>query len=621
MCGIAGTIDLVRTGDEQRRRCITDMTREMLCRGRDEQDIWVGERVTLGHTRTSVIDPHGGQQPMTVEENGRPLATICYNGEVYNFRQLRAELQSRGHRFRTDSDTEVLLHSYLEWGAECVHRLHGIFAFAVWDERTRELLLVRDHMGVKPLFYARTSTGLVFGSEPKVLFQHPELDAVVSADGMRELLSQAKTPGTSVFRALAEIRPGHLVRISGDRVTETCYWRLTARPHAEDLDATIATVRRTVSDTIVEQLVADLPRGLLTSGGLDSSTIAALAAPRLREEGEPPRAFGLTFQGYEEDFHADEVRATPDIEFARLLAQRLDLDLTEIVLTADDLADPVLRAALVTRQDQPTPLGDMDASMYLFFERVKKEVGVAMSGDAADEVFAGFIWSHNPALMQAPTFPWVAVGQLHGRTGNGLGCGLLDGALLQDLDLSGFIADQYRDALADTPHLDGESVQQRRIREIDHMHMTRWLPGLLDRGDRISMTFGLEVRVPYCDPALVEYAYNIPWAIKSFDGREKSLLRAAFADVVPAEILERRKSPFPVTQDRRYVELLCAQLVDVLKDPASPVSDLVDVAAALDVAAAPGRLAHGPGAWAERTDVEMVLNLDAWLRSGVHITA
>ncbi|WP_017596467.1 asparagine synthase (glutamine-hydrolyzing) [Nocardiopsis potens] len=617
MCGIAGLI--VWQGGAPNRHVIHRMTEVMLCRGLDEQDVWTGERAAFGHTRTSVIAPESGQQPMTVESDGRPLATICYNGEIYNYRELRRELSALGHRFRTDSDTEVLLRSYLEWGTECVHRLHGIFAFAVWDERTQELLLIRDHMGVKPLFYAQTSSGLLFGSEPKVMFCHPELEPTVDADGLREMFSQAKTPGSAIYRGIDEVRPGHLLRIRDGRVTEEHYWSLTAREHPHDLEETVSAVRSMVGGTIIEQLVADIPRGLLVSGGIDSSTIAALAAPRLREEGEPARGFAMTFTGYEENFRPDEVRATPDIEYARLLGERLNLDMTRIELTPEELADPEVRAAVVERQDQPTALGDMDASLYLLFNRVKQHVGVAMSGDTADEVFAGFLWSHNPELMNAPTFPWVAVGQLHGRASRGLGCGLLDGSLMEALDLPGYIQAQYEEAIAQTPHLPGESALQRRIREIDFMHMTRWLPSLLDRGDRFSMSCGLEVRVPYCDPALVEYSYNIPWSIKSFDGREKSLLRAAFRGVVPDEILDRRKSPYPVTQDGRYAELLCKQLLSTLDDPTSPLSDFVDASAARETATAPQRLASGPGAWAARSDVEMLLNLDLWLRSGVRI--
>lgn len=618
MCGIAGLIDW-REGAADQRGTIERMTRVMLCRGQDEQDVWFGETVAFGHTRTSVIDPDGGQQPMTAEEDGRRLASICYNGEIYNYRQLRTELSRLGHSFRTDSDTEVLLRSYIEWGVECVHRLHGIFAFAVWDERTRELVLVRDHMGVKPLFYAPTSTGLLFASEPKVLFCHPEVDPVVDADGLREMLSQAKTPGTSIYRGVGEVLPGHVLRVRNGRVSDERYWSLTAREHPHDLDETIAAVREMVSDTIVEQLVADIPRGVLVSGGIDSGTIAALAAPRLRQEGEEPRGFAMTFTGYEENFQADEVRATPDIEYARLLSERLGLDLTRIELTPEELADPQVRAAVVERQDQPTALGDMDVSLYLLFHRVKEHIGVAMSGDTADEVFAGFMWSHDPELMKAPTFPWIAVGQLHGRADRGLGCGLLDGGLMERLDLPGYIDGQYTEALAETSHLPGEDSLQRRIREIDFMHMTRWLPSLLDRGDRLAMSCGLEVRVPFCDPALVEYAYNIPWGYKSFDGREKSLLRAAFRGIVPEEVLQRRKSPYPVTQDGRYAELLCKQLLSTLEDASSPLADFVDTAAAREVAASPQRLANGRGAWAARADVEMLLNMDVWLRSGVRI--
>jgi asparagine synthase (glutamine-hydrolysing) len=619
MCGITGWIDFTHDA-HQRRDSIQRMTDTMLCRGPDAQGIWLTDRVAFGHTRTAVIDPGNGRQPMTVSDDGRELGTITFNGEVYNYGELRSELRSRGHRFRTASDTEVLLRAYLEWGVDCVHRLHGIFAFAIWDARTAELLLFRDHMGVKPLFYARTDTGVLFGSEPKAILSHPDVEAVVDADGLRELFSQAKTPGASIYGGLSEVRPGHVVRVRDGRVTETRYWRLEAQRHPDDLDGTIDTVRRTLESTVAEQLVSDVPVGILASGGIDSSAIAALSGEVLRERGEPLRLYSVNFEGFEEGFRPDEVRSSPDITYAHMLARHLGVELREVQLSAGELASPEVRAAIVRAQDQPTALGDMDLSVYLLCARVREEIVVGLTGECADEMFSGYNWTHIPELVHADTFPWVAVGCLHGRARYGLGCGLLDRSLMDKLDVDAYTADQYSDTLAETPVLPGEAGMERRMREINHMHLTRWLPTLLDRVDRISMARGLELRVPFCDPGLAQYLFNVPWAMKRHDGREKSLLRSAVRGLVPDEILERRKSPYPVTQDSRYARLLCGRLQRVLNDSSSPVAALVDKEATRTILDRPQELASSPGSWAARADIEMVLNLDVWLRGGVRVT-
>ncbi|MET9796598.1 asparagine synthase (glutamine-hydrolyzing) [Nocardiopsis alba] len=619
MCGITGWIDFTHDA-HQSRDSIERMTDSMLCRGPDAQGVWLTDRVAFGHTRTAVIDPGNGRQPMSVDEDGRELGVITFNGEVYNYEEIRTELRGRGHRFRTGSDTEVLLRAYLEWGVDCVHWLHGIFAFAIWDARTAELLLFRDHLGVKPLFYARTDTGVLFGSEPKAILAHPDVESVVDADGLRELLSQAKTPGASIYAGIREVRPGHVLRVRDGRVTETRYWRLEADEHPDDLETTIDTVRRTLSATVAEQLVSDVPVGILASGGLDSSAIAALSREVLRERGEPLRLYSVNFEGFEEGFRPDEVRATPDITYAHLLARHMGVELREVEFGADRLASPEVREAIVRAQDRPTALGDMDLSVHLLCAEVRKEIVVGLTGECADEVFSGYNWTHIPELVYADTFPWVAVGRLHGRARYGLGCGLLDRSLMDKLDVDGYTADQYGDTLAEAPALSGEAGLERRMRQINHMHLTRWLPTLLDRVDRISMAHGLELRVPFCDPGLVQYLFNVPWEMKSHDGREKSLLRSAMRGLVPDEILDRRKSPYPVTQDARYARLLCGRLQRVLNDPSSPVVPLVDAEAARAALERPEDLASGPGSWAGRADIEMILNMDVWLRGGVRVT-
>ncbi|WP_437302624.1 asparagine synthase (glutamine-hydrolyzing) [Sorangium sp. So ce388] len=607
MCGIAGWVDYARDLTRE-RDVLQKMTSTMKNRGPDDEGTWLAPRAALGHRRLSIIDLEGGRQPMIAEEDGAPVAVLIYTGEVYNFRELRRELRARGHQFRTQSDTEVVLRAYLEWGAGFPRRLNGMYAFALWDVRREELLLVRDRMGIKPLFYQPTGTGVLFGSEPKAILANPLAPPEVDASGLRELLAFTRTPGNAVFRGMREVRPGHVVHVRREGVAERRYWALESRPHTDDLPTTIRTVRELLEDIVARQLISDVPLCTLLSGGLDSSAVTALAQRALRAEGAGPvRSFSVDFTGQAENFKADELRSTPDAPYVAEVQRHVGSDHSDIVLSAAQLADPAVRAAVLRARDLPLSFGDMDASLYLLFRAIRERSTVALSGESADEIFGGYLWFHDPEAVAAETFPWSAM-----RTrlrGPSAASTLLAPALLGQLDLQAYIDGRYRDALAEVPRLPGEAGKERRMREISYLHLTRFLQLLLDRKDRMSMATGLEVRVPFCDHRLVEYVFNVPWAMKTFDGREKSLLRAAADDLLPRSVLERRKSPYPATQDPAYAQALRGQLARLLAQRDAPVLPLLDVARARAVAADP----DGPADEVSRSSIEQALLLNDWL--------
>jgi asparagine synthase (glutamine-hydrolysing)/amidotransferase len=604
VCGITGWVDFERDLSTE-LPTIDLMTESMACRGPDDAGRWVDGVVALGHRRLAVIDPVGGRQPMVAEEDGNVLAAITFCGEVYNFRELRAELESRGHSFRTNSDTEVVLRAYVEWRDQFAGRLTGMFAVGIWDPRRDELLLVRDRLGVKPLYYFPTPHGVLFGSEPKAVLAHPKVPRRVDADGLREILDMVKTPGCAVYAGMAEVRPGELVRVDRSGLRRQRYWALESREHTDDLDATVETVRGLLTEIVAGQLVADVPLCTLLSGGMDSSAVTALAAAATTDG--PVRSFSVDF-GSADRFEPDSVRATADAPFARELARHVGADHAEIVLDAGDLLDPAVRASVLRAVDLPPSYwGDMWPSLYLLFREVRQRSTVALSGEAADEVFGGYRWFHSPAAVHADTFPWLTSGSA--RYFGGLR--LLDAGLLADLDLAGYRRERYREALAEVPELPGEPRPERRMREVTYLALTRFVQTLLDRKDRMSMAVGLEVRVPFCDHRLVEYTFNVPWRMKSFDGREKSLLRAAMADVLPRSILDRRKTPYPATQDPRYEQGLRDELGRVLADPNAPVRALLDPAKAAAAATRePGTVSYPY----DRGSLELTLWLDRWLR-------
>jgi asparagine synthase (glutamine-hydrolysing) len=402
-----------------------------------------------------------------------------------------------------------------------------------------------------------------------------------------------------------EVRPGQVVTVSRAGIAKRRYWQLEAIPHTDDLDTTVATVRELLLDIVDRQLISDVPLCTLLSGGLDSSAVTALAAAAQARDGKGPvRSFSVDFVGYEDHFVPDVIRPTPDTPFAHDLARHVGADHRDIILSTADLMATDIHRDVVTAFDQPTNWGDGFSSLLLLFKAIRAESTVALSGESADEVFGGYAWFHDPASVNADVFPWLAGTKMRMAEAT-----LLDPGLRQRLDVAEYQRASFRDALAEVPHLDEGSVDplERRMRAISYVHLTRFVCWLLDRKDRTSMATGLEVRVPFCDHRLVQYVFNTPWSMKTFDGREKSLLRAAAREFLPESVAERKKVPYPATTDPTYDAAVREQLGKLLAED-SPALPLVDRTRA--EAAASGQ----PDDEVHRTDMEFVIHLDAWLR-------
>lgn len=490
----------------------------------------------------------------------------------------------------------------------CVDQLNGIYAFAIWNIRTRQLLLVRDRAGVKPLFYYQTRDGVIFGSEPKALLANPLVPRRVKADGLREILEMVKTPGHAIFEGMREVLPGEWVRVTQNGLTSQRYWQLQAREHEHSLSETISHTRDLLEDIVGRQVVADVPLCSLLSGGLDSSIITALASKKLLQSGKGNiRSYSLEFRDHGQDFVANNFNLTPDAPFVRALIEQIHSTHEEVILDSALMADPQLHAKVVRALDLPPAFwGDMWPSLYRLFEEVRKHSTVALSGEAADELFGGYRWFHDPQAIAENTFGWMT-----SATGKYFdGKALLDPGLVKQLDIPTFLKDSYAQAVNEVPVLAGESAVNRRMRQETYVHLTRCMQIMLDRKDRMSMAVGLEVRVPFCDHRLVDYAFNIPWEMKAFDGREKSILRAAVKDLLPASILDRVKNPYPATQDPAYERQLRASMSQIANDPNAPAKPLLDskrIQQVLntDIGASSARQ--------NRIGMEMVIGLNTWL--------
>lgn len=604
MCGITGWIDWQVDLSDQ-GALLDKMVGCLQPRGPDEQGCWLSPRAALAHRRLIVIDPQGGKQPMLYQVGNNTYA-ITYNGEIYNFREIRAELEQHGHTFHTHSDTEVLLHAYTEWGEDCVYHLNGIFAFGLWDEAKQQLLLARDHLGVKPLFYAQRGSAILFASELKSLLAHPLVKAEVTAEGLAEIFTFGRTtPGFAVFRDVHEMRPGHMIAFTRERARTTRYWSLRSAPHTDDLETTVERIRALLEDTVRRQLIADRPVVAMLSGGLDSSGLTALAGREFQREGKTLHTYSIDFVDSAQHFQNSAIRPNLDAPWVQRVSEHVGTTHHTIMIDTPELVENMLVSLYA--HDIPG-MGQMEASIYLLFKAMKQDATVAISGESADEVFGGYPWFYSEDALNASTFPWMAL--MGGRSQDAW----LSPEAREQLRLSEYIERRYREALAEVPRLAGEDARAARMREMLYLNQTRFLSMLLNRKDRMSMAVGFEVRVPFCDYRLVEYVWNIPWEMKTVDNIEKGILRRALAGVLPDDARMRRKSAYPASQNPTYLQAIRDWTLQMINDPQAPIRPLVNIPAIQ--AMATGNI---PGMEGQPSDfavmlLERIIHINTWLK-------
>ncbi|WP_366922659.1 asparagine synthase (glutamine-hydrolyzing) [Metallumcola ferriviriculae] len=607
MCGIAGWVDWQKNLLRE-KNVLQKMGDTLNLRGPDDAGVWLSLHCGLVHRRLVVIDPEGGKQPMT-RYLGPRAYTLVYNGELYNTEDLRRQLLQRGYRFSGHSDTEVLLLSFLEWGPECVEHFNGIFAFALWDDTEESLFLARDRLGVKPLFFKTHNGGLLFGSELKSILAHPEVKPQVDSDGLAEViaLGPARTPGHGVFKGIDELKPGTWLFFSRQGIKQQQYWQLQSKEHHDSLPQTIETVRHLLTDAVERQLVSDVPVCTLLSGGLDSSGLSAIAAKYYQKHNRKTlNTYSVDYVNNDKHFHANEFQPNSDSPWIPLVANYLGTKHHDIQLDTPELASS-LSDALMAR-DLPG-MTDIDSSLYLFCKEIKQDATVALSGECADEIFGGYPWFYRQEALNAETFPWMRM--QHRRLS------FFSPSLIKKIKASDYLYQRYQAALQETPTRAEETLHETKMRQMLYLTLTRWMPTLLDRKDRMSMAVGLEVRVPYCDHRLVEYAWNIPWEMKNHGGHEKGILRSALEGLLPLDVIYRKKSPYPKTYNPSYLKAVSLKVDNILQDPSSPILPLINekaVRSLIDEDARQinlpwfGQLMSGPQMLA------FLIQLDLWLR-------
>lgn len=607
MCGIAGWIDWEKDLTKQ-HPILSVMTETLSPRGPDAEGFWLSAHAALGHRRLAVVDLEGGGQPM-IRKAGNNTYVIVYNGELYNTPEIRSELESRGHRFQGHSDTEVLLAAYIEWGPACLDRLNGIFAFGVWNDAEQTLFIARDRMGVKPLFFAHRNNSLLFASELKALLANPAVSPEIDNTGLAEILvlAPSRTPGHGVFRNVEELKPGHCLLFSHDGLKVKRYWQLDSHQHTDDIDVTLEKVRNLVQDAIERQLVSDVPVCCFLSGGLDSSIITSVAAQTYKKEGKGTlHTYSVDYKDNDKYFKSSLFQPNSDSDWIDKVSQFLGTFHHQVVIDTPMLAK-ALHDAVIAR-DLPG-MADVDSSLYLFCREIKKNATVALSGECADEIFGGYPWYHNEESLTTNTFPWSRKIDIKME--------VFSPELVDLVKPHQYMAKRYAETLEEVPRLPGEDPLEARRREIFYLNFNWFMQTLLDRKDRMSMASGLEVRVPFCDHRIVEYVWNVPWAMKTRGGMEKGLLREAMKGTLPEDVLHRRKSPYPKTHNPNYLTAVKEMMQEIINDPSSPLIPLLNKKIIEDMMVAEGDTFDRPWYGQLMTGPQLfafLIQVDTWLR-------
>ncbi len=543
MCGIAGIVNYKKNIVEE-RSVIEEMRATMLHRGPDAQGCFIDMHVSLMHARLSIMDPEKGKQPMYYQNY-----VLSYNGELYGFQSLKDELISLGYTFETSCDSEVLLKGYVQFKEKILDKINGIFAFAVWNTKDNTLFIARDRLGVKPLFYSKVKDYFLFASEIKTLLAHPSVEPVMDMEGLKQLLliGPAREQGDCAIRDIYEIKPGEYAIINDKGMDIQTYWCLKATKHPDNLQQTTKKVHDLIVECTNDQLESDVGICSFLSGGLDSSILSKIAADKYKNL----ETFSVEYEGNEDYFTKSVFQPNRDNDFIEMMSEAIHSKHTQFVVSQAEIVDELYNATIA--KDLPG-MAEVDSSLLWFAKQVKQYKSVALSGEGADEIFGGYPWYYNDNVLYRDTFPWTSDINIR------LSC-VKDGLLSMPQN---YIDQKYYTCIKDVPFLDTDSAKDRRMREMFYLNMRYFMQTLLERKDRMTMHHALEVRVPFLDYRLVEYAFNMPWRYKSLNGREKGILREAFKDELPEEIAKRKKSPYPKSHHPEYTNKVVNKLREIL---------------------------------------------------------
>ena len=478
-------------------------------------------------------------------------------------------------------DTEVILKAFVHYGTKIFKEFNGIFSFAIWNDSKKELVLCRDQFGIKPLYYSFLDDTLIFSSEIKAILKYPGFETKIDKQGISELfgIGPAHTPGTCIFKYIYELKPAHYTIFNTSCFKTFRYWKMETQKHTDDFNTTCNKVHYLLDDAIKRQLVSDVPLCAMLSGGLDSSIIVAYASNYFKKINLPPLdTFSIDYVDNDKNFVKSDFQPNSDNYYIDIMKKEFHTNHHSIVIDTPELAK-YLEDAMIAR-DFPG-MADVDSSMLLFCKNIKNYASVALSGECSDELFAGYPWFFRDDALNSGTFPWsIAINERQN---------LLNENISKEIDLKNYIDFRYNESISEVEFAKNDSEETKQKRVISYLTINWFMQTLIDRADRMSMHSGLELRVPFCDYRLAGYMWNVPWEMKAYKGREKGLLRHVVKDLLPKEIVERKKSPYPKTHNPSYLKAVKEMLTEIMKDTNAPINNLLNRSYILDILQTDGK--------------------------------
>lgn len=527
MCGICGIYNFNKdmlVSEE----ILTDMVQTLIHRGPDDKGLYIDKFIGLGHRRLSIIDIKNGKQPMSNEDK---TIWVTYNGEIYNFQNLKSDLTKKGHSFKTNCDTEVIVHSFEEYGTDCVLRFNGIFSFAVWDQKNEILFLARDRLGVKPLYYSISGGNFIFASEIKALLKHPSLKAEVEINSIPQyLFCTALLNGNTMFKNIYSVPAGHNVIFRNKKKQVKEYWDIKLENIQEEISSFKHCKEQTfrfLEDSVRIRLMSDVPFGSLLSGGLDSSLVSALATRHVIHK---LKTFSMEYSK-----NKDLNIPNSDTQYTSIMANSFKTDHKEFMFQPEEYHDVLEKATWHIEK----PIELTTPSLYLLYKNLKEDVTVVLSGEGADELFGGYFFFLKEAQRnQLKEFPWAPYFE--------------EVSMLLDTDIEK--QTNFRKNIKSTLFdLLDRFESNDYLNKVLYLFLKIYLLEMLERQDKTSMAWGVEARVPFLDYRLVEYVVNIPSEYKIRNGVEKYILKEIGRGFIPPDIIDRKKKPFPFPVDPKSI--------------------------------------------------------------------
>lgn len=547
MCGIMFKTNYCSKTDHALFKKATDLLEH---RGPDEEGFLYTKDYSFGHKRLTIRDIILGKQPMSILNHH-----LVYNGEIYNFKELNDMLENK---VKSNSDTELLLKLMIEFGPKIINSINGIFAFVYAFNDT--VIMARDHVGVKPLYYTIYNNDLLASSEIKSLLTYG-VKARMGCNELAELiaLSPSHSPGNTLYKDIFEVKPGHyMIFKKNTKLEDFEYFNVKRKQNTDSYSDNVSYVRYLLTDSIKRNLISDVGISSFLSGGLDSSIISSVAHDTIGEID----TYSIDYEGNDKEFKQNSFETSRDEDYIGYLVKKKGYNHKTVKIDSQTLFD-YLKTDVILR-DGPG-MADIDSSMLYLAKEVSKKHRVSLSGECADELFGGYPWFKEKNIT---TFPWIR--NIEQRID------LLNERVKNKIDVLAYLNSKYNEIIKEAPVLEEDDENTKKELQMNYINLKYFMPTLLDRKDRMTMGASLEVRVPFADRRIVNFAYNLPYKFKNYNNKEKQILRDAMKEYLPREILERKKSPYPKSQAKSWHKIVKNEILKVL-DSDTPLKKIFNI--------------------------------------------